>query len=118
MTKPIGRPILPIMALPRPSRPAAVLADLVGFFRSRQRHDYIAALAAIGITSFIVFAFNHDSKFAREPQIVYVESWPTTRTDAQIETEQRADAAVRAQAVAARRAEFKKLDDGMKAWGL
>jgi hypothetical protein len=106
---PISRP----MSLPRPSRPAAVFADLLAFFRGRERHDYIAAALAVLITGFVVFAFNHDSRMERQPQIVFVESWPATRTDDQIKAEQKVDAAAKQKAMDERRDEFRKLADQM-----
>jgi hypothetical protein len=106
------------MRVPQRFNVAAAFRDLAVFFRARERHEYVFAALAIAITGFIVFAFNHDSKFEREPQIVYVESWPASRSDAEIKRDIDADAAVRAKAKAERQAEFKKIDDSMKAWGL
>ena len=106
------------MALPQRFNIAAAFRDLAGFLRGRERHEYVFAALALAITAFIVFAFNHDSKFTPPEKIVYVESWPATRSDAEIRRDITADAQARGKAKAARQAEFKKLDDGMKAWGL
>ncbi|USI73360.1 hypothetical protein [Sphingomonas morindae] len=99
------------MALPRPSRPLAAWQDFVGFLRSRERHDYIAALLAVAITSFILYAFYHDSYAERQPRIVYVESWPATRTDAEIKRDITAEQAARDRAKAERQAQYKRLAD-------
>ena len=106
------------MALPQRFNVAAAFRDLAGFLRARERHEYVFAVLAVAITGFIVFAFNHDSKFTQAPQIVYVESWPATRSDAEIKRDITADQAARDKAKAERQAEFKKIDDGLKAWGI
>lgn len=96
----------------------AAFRDLAGFLRTREKHEFVFAALALAITGYIVFALNHDSKFDPGPQIVYVESWPASRSDAEIKRDIDADAALRAKAKAERQAEFKKLDDGLKSWGI
>ena len=91
----------------------AAVRDLLGFLRMRQRHEFAAALIAVAVTGWVLYAFDQDSYMERAPRIVYVESWPATRTDAQIEAEQKVDAAAKKKALDARTAEYRKLADSL-----
>ena len=96
----------------------AAFRDLAIFLRGRERHEYVFGLLALAITGYVLFALNKDSKFVVGPQIVYVNSWPANRTDDQIKAELQADKAERDKVEAARRAEFKKVDDKLRSWGI
>jgi hypothetical protein len=97
--------------LPRPSSPRAALADLRAFLGRRSREQTIGALLALVITAVIVVIFFLDAKVntAPPPQVIYVESFSATRTDAEIVADQRKRAAEKEKALKARQAEYQKL---------
>jgi flagellar biosynthesis/type III secretory pathway M-ring protein FliF/YscJ len=80
---------------PRPSRPSVAFADLRAFMRQRSREQRIGAALSILVTLIIVIVFFVDSKIntAPPPYIVYVESWPENRTEAEIVADQKRDQA-------------------------
>ena len=98
--------ILPPMVGPR-----AALRDLTAFMRQRSREQVIGAALAVLVTMIIVIIFFVDSKINTAPpqQIVYVESFPADRTDADIIAEQKKASEDRKKAMEARRQEFEKL---------
>jgi hypothetical protein len=89
----------------------AAVRDLRGFMAARERHEIIAAVAAVAITAFIIFAFWKDSYAERQPRIIYVNNWPANRSDAEIEKEIKADSVARHKAMAERQAAYKRLAD-------
>ena len=97
---------------PRPSSPSAAFADLRAFMRQRSREQVIGAALAVLVTSIIVIEFFVDSKINTAPpkQIIYVESWPANRTDAEIIADQKKDQAARDAALKERQRQFKKLE--------
>lgn len=98
--------ILPPMVGPR-----AALRDLTAFMRQRSREQIIGAALAVLVTMIIVIIFFVDSKINTAPprQIVYVESFPANRTDADIIADQKKASEDRKRAEEARRREFEKL---------
>ncbi len=98
---------------PRPASPRAAFADLRNFMRQRSREQVIGAALAVLVTTIIVIEFLVDSKIntAPPPQIIYVEQWNSTRTDAEIIAEQKKDQAEREAAMKARQEQFKKLEN-------
>ncbi|MEG3163685.1 hypothetical protein U1701_03665 [Sphingomonas sp. PB2P19] len=107
--------------------PIAAYRDLRLFLSQRQPHELWFLIAALGVTSFLVYAFARDS--GAEPEykrnIVYVEQWSADRTDAEIIAQQKIDAPIKAKALAAQkaredadRAAWKRMDDKMTAMGL
>lgn len=107
--------------------PLVAYRDLRLFLANRQPHQLWFLIAALFVTSFLVYAFVRDSYV--EPvyrrNIVYVEQWPADRTDAEIIAQQKIDAPIKAKALAAQkkreeetRASFKRMDDKMTAMGL
>ena len=98
--------ILPPMVGPR-----AALRDLTAFMRQRSREQIIGASLAVLVTIIIVIIFFVDSKIntAPPPQIVYIESFPANRTDADIVADQKKASEERRRAAEARRQEFEKL---------
>jgi len=98
---------------PKPSSPRAAFADLRAFMRQRSRDQVIGFICAVLVTMIIVIEFLVDSKIntAPPPQIVYVESWPENRTDAEIVADQKKDQAELEAANAERQRQFKKLEN-------
>ena len=97
---------------PRPVGPRAAFNDLRAFMRQRSREQVIAAMLAILVTTIIVIEFLVDSKIgtAPPPQVVYPNSWPADRTDAQIIADQKKDQAARDKAAKERQQQFQKLE--------
>ena len=85
--------------------------DLGFFLRTRGRHEWVAALGALLVTGYVVWALAKDSFAVIQPRIVYVNDWPSTRSDDEIRKEITAASAERHKAEAARRAEYQKLAD-------
>lgn len=100
------------MPLPRPASPRVLIQDLRNFARERSRVQWIAALVAIAMPVVIVLGFIKDAKTNISPgeQLIYVDSWASNRTDAEIKADQARREAERQAAAAARQAEFKKLE--------
>jgi hypothetical protein len=107
--------------------PIAAYRDLRLFLSQRQPHELWFLIAALCVTSFLVYAFARDSYAEPEYKrtIVYVEQWSANRTDAEIVAQQKIDAPIKAKALAeqkaredANRAAWKRMDDKMTAMGL
>lgn len=107
--------------------PLKAVRDLRGYLARRKPYELWFLALALVITAGVWFGFLHDSQFEKpyEPNIIYVESWPITRSDKEIIDRQKIDKAKKDAQLAevekkekARRAEFKKIDDGLKQWGL
>ncbi|WEK44470.1 MAG: hypothetical protein P0Y64_06650 [Candidatus Sphingomonas colombiensis] len=107
--------------------PLRALRDLRLFLHQRQPHELGFLALAILITGFFIFAFVKDSSIEKvyKPNIIYVQQWRLDRTDAQIRAQQKIDQvkidkeqAELAKEQAKTRAEFQRLDDKMKRWGL
>ena len=105
----------------------AAYRDLRFFLGNRQPHELWFLIAALMVTSFLVYAFARDSyaEPVYKPNIIYVEQWPADRTDAQIVAQQKIDAPIKAARLAEQkkreeetRASFKRLDDKLKAMGI
>ena len=100
------------MALPRPSRPAALWRDLLAFLGTRQRHRVLFAAISIAIPALLIAGFYVDSKVEPVPLgTIYVESWPADRSDDEIVAQQKIDQAKRENAMAAKRAEYQRLKE-------
>jgi len=98
---------------PKPSSPRVAFNDLRAFLRQRSREQVIAFAMAVLVTMIIVIEFLVDSKIntAPPPQIVYVESWPENRSDAEIIADQKKDQAEREAAMKEQQEQFKKLEN-------
>ena len=98
---------------PRPSGPRAAFADLRAFLRQGSREQRLGAALSLLVTMIIVIIFFVDSKVntAPPPSIVYVESWPTSRTDAEIIAQQQKDQAARDAALKERQRQFQALEN-------
>ena len=105
----------------------AAYRDLRFFLGNRQPHELWFLIAALMVTSFLVYAFARDSyaEPVYKPNIVYVEQWTADRTDAEIIAQQKIDGPIeakRAAEQAAREKEvqagFKRMDDKLKKLGI
>lgn len=95
---------------PRPSSPLAAWRDLKGFIAQQQRHKIVFAAIAIAMPCLIVLGFYVDSNIKPEAQIIYVQSWPADRTDAQIKAQQKIDQAKRDKEAAERQRQYQELE--------
>jgi hypothetical protein len=98
------------MALPRPSSPLTAWRDLKAFLGQQERHKFVFAAIAICVPMVIVTGFYVDSNIKPEAQIIYVQSWPASRTDEQIKAQQKIDQAERDKAAAERRRQYRELE--------
>jgi len=108
------------MPLPRPASPRALWADIRAFTGERRPHQWVALALAVAMPVGIVVLFVMDGRtnILPGPQIIYVESWPANRTDAQIKAEQKIDQAARDKARKERQEQFKKLDEKLERYGI
>lgn len=107
--------------------PFLAVNDLRRYLARRQPYEVIALFTSIFIVITIIAVLARDDASIKVPykrDIIYVEQWPADRTDAQIRASQKADAveqakrdAELARLQAKRRAEFKKIDDALTAYG-
>lgn len=111
---------IPLMPLPRPASPRALWADLRTFAAERRPHHWMGVAVALVMPIAIVILFIVDGRTNIAPgrQIQFVDSWPATRTDAEIIADQKKDQAAREKAQKERQAEYKKLDDKLERLGL
>ena len=108
--------------------PFRAVGDLRRFLAQREKYELGFFALSLAITGVVLFAFLRDAndiKTPYRPTIIYVQQWPLSRTDAQIRAQQKIDQydkEKRAAAVQAQRAQlqaqYKKLDDKLKAMGL
>ena len=98
---------------PRPVGPRAALADFAAAVRHSSREQRIGAALAVLATAIIVIEFLVDSKIntAPPPRIVYAESWPENRTDAEIVEQQKKDQAEREARARERQRQFQELQN-------
>ena len=111
---------LPLMALPRPARPSVALADLRAFLRERPRHQWFAGTLAVLIPLVIIAGFTVDASFHAQPRpdLVYINSWPADRSDAEIRASQQA-AIERERAIQAeRQRQFQRLEKQAERLGI
>lgn len=94
--------------------------DLRAFWSQRPRHQWVAATFALLIPIGIVVAFYFDTRtnILPDQQIIYVESWPLTRTDAEIKAKQEVDLVRRRAAEEERRRQFQRLDENLNRLGI
>jgi len=107
--------------------PVRAYRDLRLFLGTRQPYELGFLVLAMAITGFLVYAFARDSSVPVEyrPDIIYVEQWPLTRTDAEIVAQQKIDSVKKTEMLAEQkkredetRASFKRLDDKLKRLGI
>ena len=113
-------PYLRIMALPRPARPAALLADVRAFLGGEHRFKLLFGLLAIAMPVVIVFGFLRDTKTGILPgrQTYYVEEYSNDRSDAEIVAQQKIDQKVRDARLAEKRRAFQKVDNALTKLGI
>lgn len=120
-------PYIRIVSFFRDISPRRAFHDLRAFLGQQQKHKLAFLALSIFLFAMILVGFTIDSKFKTpyKRTIIYAESWPLDRTDAEIVAAQKIDAANRAKREAAlekRRAEnraaFKRIDDSLESWGL
>ncbi|MBC9034538.1 hypothetical protein IAG41_19290 [Sphingomonas sp. JC676] len=108
------------MTFLRSLSPLRAIRDLRFFLAQRKPHELWFMMLSMAITFAVLFVFVKDSRVETpyERNIIYAESWPLTRTDAQIKAQQKIDQAkkhIAEEALEKRRranqAEFKKVDD-------
>lgn len=107
--------------------PFRAIRDLRFFLSQRQPYELIFLVLAILITTALIAGFVHDSHEERpyKKNIIYVQQWPATRSEAEILAQQKIDQVVahkerdeQLKREKALQAQFKKLDDKLKAYGL
>lgn len=98
--------------MPPISGPRAALADLAAVLRGRSKEQLVAGALAILSTIIIIILFLVDPKVNTAPpeQIVYVQPYKPGRTDAEIKADQARDQKLRAEAIEARKREFRKIE--------
>ncbi len=99
------------MAIPRPSTLPAAWRDLRAFLAQRKRHHWIFGLLAILMPLMILYGFYLDANIKPVPRIVYVQSWPDSRSEDEIKAQQKIDQARRDKAAAEKRAQYQRLAD-------
>ncbi len=107
--------------------PLRAINDLRVFLAQRQPYEVAFLFLAIIATTVILLGFVKDSSVEKpyKQDIVYVAQWSADRTDAQIKAQQVIDQAAKEKrmaeleaARARKQAEWKRLDDRLKAIGL
>ena len=108
--------------------PIRAFLDLRRYLASRGKHEIIFMFASLMVCIVLISAFiigNAPDKIYRPPTIVYVQSWPANRTDAEIIAQQKIDQAKKeiedkkkAAEDAEIRHQYKRLSDQMNAIGI
>lgn len=107
--------------------PVAAVKDLRAFLSTRSKGELIAGMGAIVVSGGLMAVFLLEAQAQPMPQrqITYVQDWPLERSLAQIQAQARIEDARRAAASAElerlrteRRAEFKRIDDALKGYGI
>ncbi len=97
---------------PRPSTPRAFLSDLKAFVRQQDRHKLLIAVISALMPMIIIWGFYLDSRTDKpKAQVIFVESWPSSRTDAEIEKQNIADQKVRDAERKKKQEEYRRLAD-------
>ncbi|MEO6218266.1 MAG: hypothetical protein ABIO86_19715 [Sphingomonas sp.] len=115
------------MTFLRSIAPLGAFQDLKLFLGQRRKHEVVFLALSLAITYVIIFYMIKDTKIERDnrPVIIYVQQWPASRTDAQIIAQQKIDGVEqtkREEAEKKRQAEnqaaWKRIDDGLKKYGI
>jgi len=101
------------------SGPRALWADLKLFWSTRTRVQWFAGAMAILIPIGLGVAFWLDGRTNIAPgqTIMFVQSWPANRTEAETKANIDQAAAARARREAARQADFQAADNGLSRYG-
>jgi len=100
------------MAIPRPSKPSALLRDLRAFLQGEHRHKLLFGALSILMPALLIAGFYVDSR--RDPpkhEMYFIASWPANRTDAEIIAQQKIDQKKKEAAQEAKRQEYRRLAD-------
>lgn len=107
--------------------PLRAIRDLRVFLSARQPYELIFLALSLMVTTALIAGFVHDSHEERpyKRNIQYFESWPLTRSDAEIRAQQKIDGIEQTRRIAEQkkreadlRASYKKMDDKLKSYGL
>lgn len=106
--------------------PTRAFRDLRLFLSNLPPYHWKVMALSAAIVFALFIGFVHDSRWEHEykPDIIYVEQWPASRSEAEILTQQKIDGAAKTKRLAEeeaerkeRQAQFKKVDDKLRAWG-
>lgn len=106
--------------------PLRPLGDLRRFLQSRGKHEIVFLFAAFAVCYAVLAAFVFGAKVDKpwvRPEITYVQSWPSNRSDADIRAQQKIDTekkkvedAAEAKFQAEKRAGYQRLKDRWGPW--
>lgn len=121
-------PIFGRMTLLRHLSPLRAWHDLRSLVTTRRPHQWGFMGVALAMTYVVVMGILYQSRIPPKPyhrDIVYVQQWRADRSDAEIVAQQKVDGVAQTRREselkrleAERRAQFKKVGDAMKAYGL
>ena len=105
---------------PRPAAPKALWADIRAFTAERSPYQWAGMAVALIMPGLIIASFFHDSSHGVQPgpQIIYAQSWPANRTEAEIKADQKRDQAKREAAMKERQRQFRKIDKDLDRLGI
>ncbi len=108
--------------------PLTALRDLRLFLHQREKHELWFGALALVLTTLLLAGFMVDSRVEQPPklpEVIFVKSWPLSRTDQEIIAQQKLDmienekqAAAFRKAQLERQRQFQRVDDGLKSVGL
>jgi len=107
--------------------PLRAIRDLRRYLASRPAYEIWFLMLSMALTLVVIWAFVKDSNIPvpYKRNIIYVESWPLSRTDAEIRAQQKIDQAKKEAQLAdlekrrkKRQEEFKRVDESLKKWGI
>ena len=78
----------------------------------------MALAIAMPVAIVVTFYFDGKTNISPGPQLIYVESWPASRTDAEIKAQQKIDQAARDKFKKERQEQFKRLDEKLERLGI
>lgn len=94
--------------------PREAARDLKSIFKHMDRSRWVFLALSLTITFGLLWGFLHDSDWRNlglKPQLIYVESWPADRSDAEIQAQQARDSRLRAEVEAERQRQFQQLEN-------
>ena len=115
-----GPSYLGAMWFPRPASPRTLIADIRAFTGTRSRVQWFAMAMAIimPLTIIVLFLIDGQQDIRPGPQLIYVQSWPANRTDAQIVADQKKHQVEREAAIKERQRQFRKVDKDLERIGI
>ncbi|MEG3176793.1 hypothetical protein U1872_11180 [Sphingomonas sp. RB3P16] len=128
LASPPGRAYLSPMNFLRYISPLRAWRDMRTYIVTRRPHQLGFMGLALALTYVMVVGVIYESKIPPKPyhrDIIYVQQWRADRTDAEIIAQQKIDGVEQTRQAnelkrleAERRAQFKKVNDGLKAYGI